>query len=57
MLKGEQFSDLVAVPHIAALELGQSHVATVDVVEDGGDFHKGLVLPARSFCNVPGPMM
>ena len=35
----EQPPDLVAVPHIAALELGQCHMTVVDVIKDGGDFH------------------
>lgn len=30
---------LVAIPDVTPLELGQGHVATVDVDEDGGDFH------------------
>ena len=49
----EQLADLVAVPDIAALELGQGHVAAVDVVEDGGDFHNSLVLPVSSSCIMP----
>lgn len=35
----EQTADLVAVPDVAALELREGHVAAVDVVEDGGEFH------------------
>ena len=30
---------LVAIPDVAPLELGQGHVAAVDMVEDGGDLH------------------
>jgi hypothetical protein len=41
----EQAWDLVTVPDVAPLELRQGHVAAVDVVEDGGDFHG---LPAMS---------
>ena len=35
----EQPTHLVAIPHVPPLELGQGHVAAVDVVEDGGDLH------------------
>jgi hypothetical protein len=40
----EESAHLVAVPDIAALELREGHVATVDVVEDRGDFHTSRVL-------------
>ena len=46
----EQTAHLIAVPDVAALELGQSHVPAVDVVEDGGDLHISLVLPVSSSC-------
>ena len=46
----EQPADLVAVPDVAALELGQRHVPAVDVVEDGGDLHTRRVLPVSSSC-------
>ena len=49
----EQTAHLVAVPDVAALELGQRHVPTVDVVENRGDLHINLVLPVRSSCIMP----
>ena len=40
----EQTPHLVTVPDVPPLELRQGHVAAVDVVEDGGDFHgSGIV--------------
>jgi|694.fasta_scaffold00811_24 hypothetical protein len=38
----KQPTHLVAIPDVAPLELGQGHVAAVDVVEDGGDFQESL---------------
>ena len=38
----EQTPHLVAIPHVAPLELRQDHVAAVDVVEAGGDLHVSL---------------
>ena len=35
----KQRPHLISIPDIASLELGQGHVAAVDVVEDGGDLH------------------
>lgn len=35
---------LLAIPDVAALELGQCHVPVVDVVEDGGYFHGKMKL-------------
>ena len=35
----EQAPDLIAVPHVAPLELGQRHVPVVDVIEDSGNLH------------------
>ena len=29
-----------SIPCVPSLELGQGHVATVDVVKDGGDLHR-----------------
>ena len=44
LVKGvEQPTHLVAIPDVAPLELGQGHVAAVDVVEDDGDLHKSSV--------------
>ncbi len=34
---------LIPVPHISALELGEGHVAAVDVVEDGGELHDRIL--------------
>ncbi len=48
-------SDLIPVPHIAALELGQGHVAAVDVVEDGGELHLTALDGCGHGCNMPGP--
>ena len=44
---------LIAIPDVAPLELGQGHVAAVDVVEDGGDLHIRRILPVRSCCSIP----
>src|SRR5438874_2493665 len=49
----EQLTNLVAIPDIAALELGQGHVPTVDVVEDRGDLHLSRILPVSSSCIMP----
>ena len=49
----EQPAHLVAIPDVAPLELGQGHVAAVDVVEDGGDLHFRRILPVRSCCIIP----
>ncbi len=38
---------LVAIPHVAPRELRQSHVAAVDVVEDGGDLHGNFTKSIR----------
>lgn len=35
----EQPAQWVTVPHVPPLELGQGHLAAVDVVKDGGDVH------------------
>ena len=35
----KQPAHLVAIQHVTPLELGQGHVTSVDVVEDGGDSH------------------
>ena len=35
----KQPPDLIAVPDIAPLKLGQSHLAGIDVVQNVGDFH------------------
>ena len=44
---------LVAIPHVAPLELGPGHVAAVDMVEDGGDLYVRRILPVRSCCIIP----
>ena len=36
----EQAAHLVAVPHVAALELGQRHIAAIDQIEDSRDLHR-----------------
>ena len=46
----EEPAHLVAVPDVAALELGQRHVPAVDVVEHSGDLHTRRVLPVSSSC-------
>ena len=51
--RGEQLPNLIAVPDIAALELGQRHVPAVDVVEDGRDLHTSRILPVSSSCSIP----
>ena len=48
----EQFSNLVAVPDIPALEFWQCHVPTVDVVEDGRGLHTFSVPSLGSSCIV-----
>ena len=48
-----QPAHLVAIPDVAPLELGQGHVAAVDVVEDGGDLHLRRIFPVRSCCIIP----
>ena len=40
----EEPAHLIATPDITALKLRQRHVAAVDVVEDGGDFHYVLII-------------
>jgi len=35
----EQATDLVTVADVAPLDFREGHVAAVDVVEDGGEFH------------------
>ena len=37
----EQPAQWVAVPHVPPLELGQGHLAAVDVVKDDGEEHAG----------------
>src|SRR6266536_5019549 len=53
----EQAAHLIAVPDIAALKLGQSHMPAVDMVEDRGDFHMSRILPVSSSCIVPSLSM
>ena len=49
----EQPAHLVAIQHVTPLELGQGHMAAVDVVEDGGSLHVRRILPVRSCCIIP----
>ncbi|MCU0990925.1 MAG: hypothetical protein MUE63_15490 [Xanthomonadales bacterium] len=49
----EQPAHLVAVPRIAALELGQRHVPAVDVIQDRRDLHVSRILPVSSVCIMP----
>ena len=50
----EQAADLIAVPNITALKLRQRHMATVDMVEDSGNFHTSRLLPVSSCCIMHG---
>jgi hypothetical protein len=43
----KQPAHLVAIQHVTPLELGQGHVTSVDVVEDGGDFHGNFTKSIR----------
>lgn len=45
----EEAAHLISVPEVAALKLGQGHVAAVDMVENHRDFHAGHIPFSRVF--------